>query len=297
MKRPVKRNALLAKPPRQYHYLTRQRVDPKLYEGVHVTNDFALAASYAIGTWTQVRRTSEDAYPVVLSLDVTGLDWLPDVDALIQGQAAFDHGTALDLASELKKGVSLGELPDRWRWGGVESECSIGDDPSCFVIENAHHYNVARAFLEYYDDEDMATDAVLRWAATSKYDERILSMLVNQRRYMGDIGLKRLVAIEAVQPWWSEVLDIYDDDSEKKADIIESAGWKVVSLDDITPDFRRDERKTLFEQAVGEKRDVAYHGTVSENVREAFPEVALPDQPPFPVSEPDFDEHEEDGHA
>jgi len=285
MSRRCRKNVLLAKPPGQYHYLSQTRVDPKLYEGVHTTSSFEIAAAYAFGTNGFVARKHPNTYPVVVELDVGGLRFEPDVDAYHQVQelfniSSYDKQRAL---KELAEGKTVDDLAEDAFMDGGESECSIGDNIACFIFEDNQHNNVYRAFIDFYGaNSPKAQAAYVRWVKTGKYDKRLLTFLVDQRRYLVDFDLDRLVRVVAFQPWWDEMMEYYEDEQQERIERIENAGYAVYTLESLPIGVRDD--KVLYDS--GDKpKDTQYHGTSAALLAAAFPMLPLPAEPPFPVSE------------
>ncbi|KKL65453.1 hypothetical protein LCGC14_2154850, partial [marine sediment metagenome] len=162
-----RRNALLSVPPKGVHGLgvaggrffqqtVGRPVKPEDYHGVHTTTSMDIAAVYATGAtyerfWDDHYVSSEEpeAYPVILSLDVGGLEALSDVDAM--AQAAFLLGD--NNFRSIYQGMSLDEA-----FEGEEREYDfirLGADTGSAVMEMAiYGQGPPAAFIGLSEDED-----------------------------------------------------------------------------------------------------------------------------------------------
>jgi hypothetical protein len=300
----MRRNALLAKPPEAVHrldaggarfarYVLGRAPTAADYEGVHTTTDVTVAAAYAMGTW--LKRRDPDAYPVILTLDTRGLKALPDIDALVQGYSVMG-----DMRSELREaledhGDDVDAIADQFsEWeGAIEAEGAPGDHPSVFVFEHVAGEPVT-SFIEALREQGRGDDEVLTalraWADKGEIDPAALTTIMRQRRYVEDFDLDRVIAIDAAQPWWPETFDAYwdradADEVKKKAELIETAGYKLWTIDDAWGGLDTGKTKRLYERSGGGTGE--YHGTISSAVALAFPGASLiPTESPFPVRDP-----------
>ena len=274
-----RKNPLLCRPPKGVHGLgvaAGRRAQQVLgrpvtdadYEGVHTTSSLEIAASYAIATADKARvEHDEDAYPVVLALDVSGLEALPDIDALVE---------AADM---------LGDKGIRRQYEGEDLDYAMSGDTeqyeSSMEIGNTVAYTVfqQRGFIPAaFDDDD---DAFQHWVNYGEYPPWVAINLVNQKRYMTDIGIDRLVSVLAVQPWYEEILGFYDDEDEaEKIEAIEAQGYAVVTIEDQEIEAKTKE----VARGPAPNTNVEYHGTSSWHAMRAFPELQLPPNP-FPITE------------
>ncbi len=113
---------------------------------------------------------------------------------------------------------------------------------------------------------------------------------------MSDFDESRVLRVTTYQPIWDKVLDNYwetdDEDLEKEAERIEAAGYHIVTLDDVANQSGViGSVKVLYEKGKRESRE--YHGTFSTFFKQAFPDIPIPDESPFQVSDPDEIEEEE----
>lgn len=281
----ARQNPLLSIPPQGIHGLdvaggqffervVGRPVTREDYYGVHTTDSKSIAAVYAMGAtyddffddeYTE-RDPETGAYPVILSLNVSGLEVLPDVDALAQAAEWLD---APWMRNQFE-GMSLDEANDSWEY---QSELQIGDDVRASVINEVLQGGVVSAF----DDEEEWE----AWVEHGQYTPEVAIALVKQKRYLTDIGYDRLVQIEAMKPWWPRVLDDpWGGEIMEEYERIESIGYKAVTIDDFFHDDLLDLK--VVAKGPAPARDVEYHGTSSINAQLAFPEVRLPSNP-FPL--------------
>lgn len=255
----------------------------------------AVAAAYAMGAWSKRRDAS--AYPVILTLDTRGLQALPDIDALVQGYSVMG-----DMRRELRDalashGDDVDAIADEFSdWeGAIEADGSVGDHPSVFVFEHVAGEPVTsfiEALREQGRDDDEVMTALRAWADRGDIEPAALTTIMQQRRYLVDFDLDRIVAIDAVQPWWHETFDAYwdtgDTEAEERAKRIEAAGYRLWTMEDVLSSGGIDVGRVrrLYERPGGGSGE--YHGTISSAVMSAFPDATIiPREPPFPVRGPD----------
>lgn len=286
----MKRNHLLAKPPHSFHNLRDTQWFRRMvgraprqsdYDGVHTASDRSIAAAYAMSAW---RQSADDSYPIVITLDVSGLEALPDVDAMVRGGEAADMVRS-DYRSRYEAGEGLDDFIDDQDYREVEA--SVGDEPAAFLFEDqgSHVFQAIRDYAEASSENEH--DIFEQFMKKGDLPGGVLTRLARQQRYMADFDLDRVVRIEAIRPWWDHVLASYDDEEDaEEIERIEALGWQVFTLDDFNgePHFAA---KTLY-QAPGaaERERVEYHGMTSAGVEGAFPDL-IPEETPFPVSDPD----------
>jgi len=279
---PVARNPLLAKPPRRFHQLQDTRRWRRLfgrppqeadYDGVHTASEKIIAEAYAMGSWSQL----QESYPVVVTLDVSGLTPVPDVDAMLRGAEAAD-----ELIREYRKRIESGETfddlieDDDYR----EAEASVGDVPAAFIFEDVGRH-VVQSIRDYAEAEGEDEEEVFAtFLRGGELPPGVLTRLVGQQRYMTDFDLDRIVRIEAIKPWWSAVLTSFDDDDVEQ---LEARGFTVFTLDDW-PHFHSDTLVLYEAPDAKERSDVEYHGTTSVAIEQAFPGL-IPEETPFPIRE------------
>jgi hypothetical protein len=289
-----KDNPILAEPPVQMHslkgsggsyfkHIVGRSPSAQDYYGVHTTGNFEIAMAYAQGTADQ--ESDPDAYPVVISLCVDGLDALPDVDAVVkatEASQAIRHDAGDDVIEEAESFESIRE-------GNV-----VGEDPYYVYIGAIQEEgNIAQAFADAAEDPQKAWD---EWKRTGSVPVEVATSLVQQRRYPYDFDLSRVVRVDAIQTVWREILDDWwaseDEELEHKADVIKASGHAVITFEDIVYGNIPAKKKAIYEGSLDQCGHVEYHGTSSTRLKAAFPELQVP-PPPFPVSEVDDDDWED----
>jgi len=272
-----KRNPLMAKPPEHYHRLRNterfRRVvgrDPKPedYQGIHTTDSKGVAAAYAIATWT-LRGQKEDDFPVIVRLHTQGIEALPDVDAMLAGRDLYDAIRA-DVQKDLQRGLSASQIERDYEDFEREPDvvALVGSDPAAVIFDEVQMYpgNPISLLLEHSKQDH----PVQHFARTGEVPPGALSEVVRQRRYMRDFDLDRVVGIDAVQPWWPEIVD---DDDESNVEKIRDAGWDAIVFEDAASGTIKPSTRTIYGQPRGGERD--YHGTTAGVIRKAFPGIKL----------------------
>lgn len=275
-----RRNAILAHPPEGLHALGiagsrsfQQAVGRPIrtedYHGVHTTGSMEIAGVYAMGAWLEARKDDPGAYPVIVTLDVSGLHALPDVDAIARAAYLLDDKSIRRQFSD----EDLQGAHDMWEVS--YEELYAGADVNTAIMEVTQY---AGGPMDAFEDDE----AWRRWVETGDYTDEEASRLVDQRRYMDDFDWDRVVEIDAMRPWWPELVEAYDEDDQSET--LEEAGWKVVAVEDVDSLGGILDLKTIA-QGGGKGGDVQYHGTSSWHLARAFPQLSLPADP-FPVREP-----------
>lgn len=275
----TKRNPLLSKPPIAAHRLNDTRRFRQLfgrppreadYEGVHTTGDKLIAAAYANGTWDD-----GDGYPVIIALNVTGLKPLPDVDAMLRGAEAVDD-LLRQYRSEVKTGATFYSLLNEDDF--AQSDVQIGEPPSAFIFEDIGGHVLSA--MESESDPEAVFEQFIK---SGVLPDTVLIRMVDQQRYLSDFGLNRVVRIEAVRPWWQEVIAGEDDgEQDAKIEALEARGYTVFTLGDW-PFTDPGQTRVLWESPRASKaKKVEYHGTASLVVEQAFPGL-IPEETPFPL--------------
>jgi len=258
---------------------------PEDYVGVHTTGSLALAAFYALTATRHLGssfRAQED-YPVVFLLDVTGLEALPDVDAMMEGAERFDDSTRRTVERALAD--DDGRI---WRLSEEFDESTGFDDwtnDAWTRLGEIASGNPVRAVVDAVGgDKDRAREVLAQWVDTGELDPVILTHLVDQRRYLADFPRERVVEVLAIQPIWREVVPTQED--ERRAVRLEKRGWQVVSDEEDVPGSIDPTVATIWRNpslATATPAATQYHGTSSALAREAFPDLPWPARAPFPV--------------
>jgi hypothetical protein len=271
-----RRNPLLVRPPRHLHRLQQEsRLTkygwPAQHLGVHTAEEQRVAAGYAYSAWDKDGR---DGYPVVVTLDVRGLDAEPDVDALLWW---YERGG--------KEGAreALEWLEDARVDGDELAEHRLGDHMSEFHERNEQVSTVGEVLLNVEPNWHMIAHHTgkLKPALEGKRPaiRDLLLALFPQRRYLTDFDLDRVMSISTFKPWRDRLVPAWlfddpDDDSPVAMEVkdAEDGGYEVVSEDDV--DRFEPTYLDLYEKTnIGMSE---YHGTTAEVIVAAFPDLDLP---------------------
>lgn len=247
---------------------------PEDYYGVHTTGSVEIAGVYASGAWREAKAVDLEAYPVILTLDVSGLHALPDVDAIA-------HAALLLADTSVRRQFEGEDLQSAYDMWDIDCEnIRVGADAHQAIAE---HVQYSGGPMVAFDDDE----AWERWVRTGEYTDGEAARLVDQRRYLQDFTWGRVVEAQAMKPWWPELLEEpYDDASEAKLKAVEEAGYKAVTVEDLG--FANIIELTTIAEGGGARGDEQYHGTSSWHLARAFPGIGLPPSP-FPVA-PDIQE-------
>ncbi len=266
------RNPLLAIPPEGIHGLdvaggrfferaVGRPVTREDYYGVHTTGNQAIAMIYAMGAVQKV-----GGFPVILSLNVNGLEALPDVDAIAQAADLLGDSS---LRSSYE-GMDLDEACDA---GYGEGPMIRPGDDVASAFMGVFEQN---RFCSAFDDEDEWK----RWLETGEYSAETATNVVDQRRYMHDFGLDRLIEVFAAKPWWPYIVDEpYDDEGGRRLEVIEDSGYKTISYEDLYNDHLMVESQGVATGRGSKAGYPQYHGTSSVLVQKAFPSLGDLDNP------------------
>ena len=244
---------------------------------------------------------------MVLELDVSGVSAMPDIDAVMTAETGLlDKDTVEFIAEAIEDADNIhdaiSEVGDRMnmRESG-EDQASVGDHWTTYPFEDFNLANVPQAFLDAYGDEDKAWDALVAYIKGGDVEPAVLANLTSQRRWIADFDEKRVLRITAFKPPWPKIMDNWwDDDDEdltKQAERIQAAGYDIVTLDTIGNGGNAVQTTQVLWEKSKKAASGEFHGTSSDFVREAFPKLAIPDETPFPVTDPAEDDEEEGDEA
>ncbi len=214
-------------------------------------------------------------YPVVVAVDMSGLEAEHDIDARhVLGNLKDAARDALESDNPVNyfrcDGCQGSEEPHSVEVALFQSVATHEDDPS-------------NAFASYLEDlpEDQALDAIRAVAAGGRKAAQIVMDVIGQFRYLKDVSADRIVEIYYVKPFWDSILDVQGrEEDEELAEALEVAGWEVLDVDDIhnfniNASFRR-----VWGREPPPDARIEWHGTGYRNLLLAAPELA--DQLPVP---------------
>lgn len=294
MSRPLRINGLLAKPPQQYHFLDRVKtiagrpITAEDYHGVHTTT-MLRAAGYAYSTAKKCRC----GYPVIIELDVTGMKPLPDVDAMMVAEGAvLDNYSRRRVKEMAEEYDNIFDAIDEYSMDECESDERIeaGSHWTQISTEFFNCVNLAKAFQNAYGDNDAAWEAFKEFGKSGTIAQDVLGSLTDQKRWMYDFGPERVQRIISFKPIWEKILEDYwhsgDKDHKKEVERIKGAGYDVVTLEDAySGSFSLTEVELYLKSGV-KRLSGEFHGTSSVYCQRAFPEIKIPNDSPFQVSNP-----------
>lgn len=217
-------------------------------------------------------------YPVVVAVDMSGLEAEHDIDAR--------H--VLKNLTDAARDALESDDPIRYfahsYMDGQESPGSV--EVALFQSVARHEEDPAGSFGSFLEDlpEDEALDAIRMVASGGKAAAQLVMRVIGQFRYLQDVPANRIVAIDYVKPFWDNILDVQGrDEDEERAEAIEAAGWDVIDIDDIHGSNINASFKRVWEREAPEGARIEWHGTGYRNLLLAAPELAdeLP-VPPLP---------------
>ena len=279
------------------------------YPGFHTANDIEIAATYATSrqlqlagngtiapgdffrSWDGERETIIDAgeqgfvsdYPVIVELDMRGLEKLTDYDAeqLVRFDAIADDlestvgsgpfasdqiADALEQIEEFEFQQDISEVPtDGLSWVG-----------SLFA---GRFYDADAIRRVFEANPQLAADFATAVIAGGPYDPAALMLAVGQFRYLERVAARRVLAVHYVKPVASE---LFIDDGEH--DDVEDRwpGFTIGEYTDFAPRF--DITEVWRRRAVP---DPEFHGTSFARFGLAAPGVRrhlpMPPSPPLNI--------------
>lgn len=253
-------------------FIIQGRATPhKQHEGVHTASTIERAAVYAVQ-----RAMIDGTLAVVFHLDVSGLEPLPDRDAILEAQTneptwLFDDD-AIREAFESGDGEALldaiQEYADHAEYQSEGGRWSTWTEAAYGMLEDQQNNAILGVLLGLDEETLLAVMAVL--AERRTFPPEIWMAVVGQQRYMVPIGLDRVVQIDALRPIQNELEDTdYPDDDPDQPEVFTDQGF-YDAMDVALP-----ERITLWKNPDARTDRVEYHGTDITRARAAFPELAL----------------------
>lgn len=287
-----RRNVLLARPDGKHHGPVAGGVRP--YPGFHTSWDRDVAAPYAQMKGVDEVDRADDCeecddppcpacveawsipdYPVVIGVDMQGLEPLPDYDAIhlsmdalrITAREALEHEDPIQWLQSLPS-LDREELPDSTMGILFERFASSVADPGPSLA----------GVLEDLTEEEALRQLRVVAEGQKPEVEQIAMRVVGQFRYTQDVADGRVVSVALMRPFWPEGL-VRDDD--ELADSIADAGWDPITTDaadTFSPDFN-----VVWSREPADNSRVEYHGTSWRNLLLAMPwlkdEIRQPPKP------------------
>lgn len=236
-------------------------------------------------------------YPVIVTLDMNGLDPKPDADVV---WARNDLQDAFREISEEMKNVSDDSLLDVLL-EYVESTATSEDAESfgagsdaveaLFSLSGVTSSQILHALSNYVETLSGADlIAVLTALRDGLVRDDVLMAAIGQYRYTVDVPESRILCVRYIQPYFGVVLaDPQDSEEEERLERIEAAGYVPLTEEDV---FSGSDRMTVVEdveirsEPAGAR--VEFHGTTYHNLLSAAPGLVstLP-VPPEPYESPE----------
>lgn len=246
--------------------------------GFHTTGSFNIAVIYAQQkfesnieefTINEEYFTRYLSYPVVVTLDMTGLNPLTDYDVenILIPQIS-DIVTSTTDYSEFKELVDM-----------MGSDFSI-DYPietanAVLCISEGYGFdNITGSFFSFMEDADPEyAEYIYKKIKYNKWDDELFKLAMswmNQYRYTDIIGYERVLEVNYIKPFFPDLIEY---DEEEKAEVVENYGFEVLSLDDIYNTFIVSQSVYHVSQ-IPENAVVQYHGTGYDEIVGALPEIS-----------------------
>lgn len=282
--------------------------------GFHTAKHKALAVPYAQLKWeTSVLKKTD--FPVILTLDMTGLPMLADIDArracmkVAKGigteadeSSDEEHKSMDEFLSDLQFNVENGEVDSAF--AGQKTIAALFDFDSPSVDQNA--FRDTLWFFEKQKTDESYKDfvriaarlSVNEKARLSPSDEKLLCSIYNQMVYWVEVPDERIVAVEYMQPYYEEVVDLdnqddWDEDTAEPWKEAEEQGYQFINAYDTDTPMpvlkqawkRKSKGMPLFPRGKGLKKQkdqrIEYHGTSLANLLSVCPWLAaeLPEPP------------------
>jgi hypothetical protein len=172
-----------------------------------------------------------DDYPVVVTLDMQGLESHVDYDAVKTVKPQI-----VDLARELVRAAPedmLDELQGYAEYGTIESDTPDSVVGWLFAVGSPVMQDPSGALLGVAE-EQANPERFIRDLAAEKVSDEALAEITGQYRYVDDVSASRILTIDYLAPWFPRIFDWEMEDSDGElAEQLEKAGWAVVGVSDI----------------------------------------------------------------
>jgi len=260
------------------HRAPGRRYDPHEYVGVHTTTGKDIAVVYAVN-----KAIASFSLGIVLTLDMTGLEPLPDLDAILASERdfrnvtdpledeqvaeAFEAGDADELSDAVEE-----YLEEDQEWADSKyMRAETWREASYAKVDEENTWNFREVFASLQPEE------LLEAMQNGNLPLELWMEVVQQRRYKTLVGIDRLLKVEAVSPirrsLWGHDPDDPDRNDQEYPDQEDDAP-QIFTDEDFIDNSWVPEMITIWDSG----RTVAepeYHGTDSVRADKAFPEVEI----------------------
>jgi len=263
--------------------------------GVHAAEDFETALSYAVHKASQEGPVLSDGSfncGIVFTLDMSGLEPLPEADAVVIRKHESVVINELKMRREIVLPVfdnDLSALASAIFDFVDEIEVHDGDGQTSLWFEEhwqEHEWEqtpwvIGPVLARLAEDDPHRLMEIVRNAFNSNigFPSEVWAEAIGQWRYMSPVGSDRLLSIRAVRPVEPEMLSLEDEEDGLGED---PDAPQIMSLDWLEPDT-----ETLWERRLPKNADILYHGTDIKRARLAFPELADVIVCPWPYGQPE----------
>lgn len=258
-------NAFLARPENARLYAGTRGIDE--FPGFHTASFIDIAAPYAQMRYEQSQGKD---YPVIVQLDMRGLEKFADYDAFafikepLIDTVKFNLSNVYNAEAIRDDLVSLSELSD-------DSTLPQTTIDSLFLIHPMNR-NMEGALLDLTSnltDEELIT--LFKNIRDGKVPESFLAALTGQFRYLEDVEEDRITAVYYMKPFWSKLVPYwdhpeFDEEIENFIEALTDAGFSVA--------FDTQEAEPEYSLVWGSPiQDGEFHGTSYLTLKKAAPSL------------------------
>lgn len=255
------------------------------FPGFHTTTSATIASMYALGRVTNQYLDEDENgvhyvtdYPVVVALDMSGLEKHIDYDAAELVRPVLEDFLR-EILNELGDDLSDDAIVDAayraQEYFDYQSETALNAGPLDFLSENTfmHFQNPLGGIM----DDPSFPDMVRNFANGGKIPDSMIMAAADQFRYVEDVPESHVVAVYFVPPIADKLFDYDDTEEEFEATW---PGFDIVDTDDAYGGYWSPSMELVWGSVPPEK-DVEYHGTTYKRFKQAAPEINIP-EPPSP---------------
>jgi hypothetical protein len=277
----------LAKPPEAWNTKYKGVIE---FPGFHTTSSFDIAAAYALGKVKMEIVENEDGtmgvtdYPVVIALNVPETA-IKDVDYdavnFVMDTLVYQLGEIVENVEDLTDDTSIIDAAQHEiDMSTFENEENL-EDPYDLISEYtfSHFQNPIEVIMDNPRFPEMVRD----FAQTGQVPKDAAMYASQQFRYIEDIPENTIVAVWYLYPMAEEMTDYAMYENEEEGQVIDQKwpGFDVVDKDDAYVGYHSP-TQTLVYGNPDEVPNLEYHGTTYLRLRNAAPELPLPDPPSPP---------------
>ena len=267
----------------------RQRVDigniSGKYTGVHFTDSIEFAASYANN------KSSADDPPVIIEIDPTGFERLPDVDAAADN-SLNDYiseswekewsGIVNDITMDTEQKAE--EIRN-----GIQDDLQFGESYSDYTdsvvdyIQEMHRGIPAQVILRYLEGKtNEETIAIVADMAKNGAPPELSIEIARQFRVMSSVGPERVVAIYQIERFSDELsqgsfgneMEIDEEDGfvrDEEGRVRDEEGRLIFDFEDF--EYGWPDLEVIYKNPNLTNTKPVYHGTSYNRAKQAFPKL------------------------